>query len=95
MEEKITPEILKRFFKSSSGVRPKITNETPKCFAKLMKRCWDTDPAKRPSIIEIRETFCLWYNEKESADSSLIMESFFYLWSRYVKNFSLYRAVIN
>ncbi|RGB31962.1 kinase-like domain-containing protein [Rhizophagus diaphanus] len=47
------------------GVRPKITDDTPECFANLMKRCWDADPVKRPSITEIRKTFSLWYNEKE------------------------------
>ncbi|RIA83790.1 kinase-like domain-containing protein [Glomus cerebriforme] len=35
------------------GKRPEITNDTPKFFADLMKRCWDSDPLKRPSIEEI------------------------------------------
>ncbi|GES81616.1 kinase-like domain-containing protein [Rhizophagus clarus] len=55
-------------YKIIDGERPKITDDTPKCLAKLMKRCWDSDPTKRPSITEIRETLSLWYNEKESVE---------------------------
>ncbi|GBC08551.1 hypothetical protein RclHR1_08200003 [Rhizophagus clarus] len=38
------------------GIRPEI-NEllVPKCYIKLIKRCWDTDPNNRPNIIEIGE----------------------------------------
>ncbi|CAB4431901.1 unnamed protein product [Rhizophagus irregularis] len=55
-------------FKVIDGERPKITDDTPECFVNLMKRCWDTDPTKRPSMKEIRNTFSLWYNEKESVE---------------------------
>ncbi|RIA93800.1 kinase-like domain-containing protein [Glomus cerebriforme] len=47
-------------FKILDGVRPKITEDTPECYADLMKSCWDPDPQKRPSITEIRETFYEW-----------------------------------
>ena len=36
------------------GKRPEITNDTPECFANLMKKCWDSDPLKRPLISENR-----------------------------------------
>jgi hypothetical protein len=39
------------------GVRPEITEDTPECYANLMKSCWNPDPKKRPSISEIREAF--------------------------------------
>ena len=42
------------------GKRPEITSDTPECFANLMKRCWDSDPLKRPSINKIRETSYVW-----------------------------------
>ncbi|GBC04710.1 hypothetical protein RclHR1_05820002 [Rhizophagus clarus] len=44
------------------GKRPVITNDTPKCFANLMKKCWDSNPLKRPSINEICNTVNKWYN---------------------------------
>jgi hypothetical protein len=31
-------------------MRPNIPKKTPEAFSKLMKRCWDRDPAKRPSF---------------------------------------------
>lgn len=37
------------------GKRPKITKDTPENIANLMKRCWNLDPEKRPSIDEIRK----------------------------------------
>jgi hypothetical protein len=40
-------------YKILDGKRPKITNDTPECYANLMKSCWDPDPKKRPSITKI------------------------------------------
>src|SRR5581483_7523583 len=42
------------------GKRPEITEDTPECFANLMRECWDSDPSKRPTITEIREKFYDW-----------------------------------
>ncbi|CAB4476867.1 unnamed protein product [Rhizophagus irregularis] len=42
------------------GERPEITEDTPECYANLMKSCWDPDPKKRPSIKEIRLAFGDW-----------------------------------
>ncbi|UZO06606.1 uncharacterized protein OCT59_026920 [Rhizophagus irregularis] len=44
-------------FNIIDGVRPEITEDTPECFANLMKSCWDSDPKKRPSIGDI-ESIC-------------------------------------
>jgi hypothetical protein len=33
--------------------RPEITNDTPECYANLMKKRWDSNPSNRPTIIEI------------------------------------------
>src|ERR1700722_17383361 len=48
-------------FKILDGERPQITEDTPECYANLMKNCWDPDPKKRPSIKEIHKTFYRWF----------------------------------
>ncbi|CAB4431824.1 unnamed protein product [Rhizophagus irregularis] len=58
----VAPEIFKgTAFSKESDIycvdRPEITEDTPECYAELMKRCWDSDPTKRPLITEIRKTF--------------------------------------
>ncbi|RHZ57511.1 hypothetical protein Glove_386g17 [Diversispora epigaea] len=35
------------------GKRPEITDDTPECWANLMKKCWHPDPSQRPTIQEI------------------------------------------
>jgi hypothetical protein len=45
------------------GKRPVITNGTPECYSNLMKRCWDSDPLKRPSITEIKDTVYDWHKK--------------------------------
>ncbi|KAG9304810.1 hypothetical protein G9A89_016840 [Geosiphon pyriformis] len=46
-----------------NGLRPTIDQETPDCYAKLMKNCWDEDPNKRPTIYEIEEILMKWLRE--------------------------------
>ncbi|GBC07616.1 hypothetical protein RclHR1_07580004 [Rhizophagus clarus] len=48
-------------YKILDGERPKITEDTPECYVNLMKRCWDPDPKKRPTIKEIRPILSKWY----------------------------------
>jgi serine/threonine protein kinase len=45
--------------------RPEITNDTPNCFANLMKSCWNSDPLKRPSIVEFHNTVRKWHCKVE------------------------------
>jgi serine/threonine protein kinase len=47
-------------YKIIDGVRPEITEDTPQCYADLMKRCWDPNPKKRPSIFEFRKECFMW-----------------------------------
>ncbi|PKY25565.1 kinase-like protein [Rhizophagus irregularis] len=42
------------------GKRPEITSDTPECFANLMKKCWDSEPSKRPTTDEIKVIFEEW-----------------------------------
>ncbi|POG79906.1 hypothetical protein GLOIN_2v1745849 [Rhizophagus irregularis DAOM 181602=DAOM 197198] len=44
------------------GKRPKITDETPEDFANLIKKCWNSDPKKRPSAKKICECLNSWSN---------------------------------
>lgn len=37
----------------NNNLRPKIPKNTPEHFARLMIRCWDRNPLKRPSFYEI------------------------------------------
>src|SRR6185312_4423988 len=53
-------------FKILDGERPVITDDTPGCFANLMKSCWDSDPKKRPSIKKVRNTFGSWYYKNKN-----------------------------
>jgi len=48
------------------GKRPEITYDTPECIVNLMKRCWDSNPSKRPTIEEIKgKTFQWYFNYEE------------------------------
>ncbi|RIA80051.1 kinase-like domain-containing protein [Glomus cerebriforme] len=42
------------------GERPKIIKNTPKCYRKLMEKCWDTDPFKRPTITDLENIISQW-----------------------------------
>jgi serine/threonine protein kinase len=50
------------------GERPEIIGNTPQCYIDLMKKCWDEDPLKRPSALEVLNIFENWvflpYNMK-------------------------------
>jgi serine/threonine protein kinase len=42
------------------GERPKIVENTPKCYVDLMKKCWDSDPSNRPTIIMLENIISEW-----------------------------------
>ena len=44
------------------GERPEITENTPQCYINLMKKCWDEDPLKRPSALEVLSIIEKWIN---------------------------------
>lgn len=37
----------------NNDLRPSVPKKTPEAFARLMKRCWDREPARRPGFKEI------------------------------------------
>ena len=46
--------------KICEGLRPKIIEDTEVEYAKLMERCWNSDPDKRPTAEELFEYFDNW-----------------------------------
>ncbi|CAB4415340.1 unnamed protein product [Rhizophagus irregularis] len=42
------------------GERPKIIENIPKCYIELMKKCWNEDPLKRPSVSEVKYIIGNW-----------------------------------
>ncbi|UZO18414.1 uncharacterized protein OCT59_009727 [Rhizophagus irregularis] len=45
---------------ANKGERPEIIENTPQCYADLMKKCWDEDPLKRPSANEVSDIIEKW-----------------------------------
>jgi len=43
------------------GERPEIIKNTPKCYIDLMEKCWNKEPLKRPSALDIKNTIKNWY----------------------------------
>src|SRR6185369_1757278 len=52
------------------GERPQITDDTPKFYAELMKRCWDHNPENRPTAEEIEYCLGEYYRKKEIISSA-------------------------
>jgi hypothetical protein len=50
------------------GLRPKIIEGTLPVYARLMKRCWDNDPNKRPTADELVGILELWFCYYPSAN---------------------------
>ncbi|RIB29146.1 kinase-like domain-containing protein [Gigaspora rosea] len=44
------------------GLRPHIYENTAKCYADLIKKCWNTEPNERPTATEICDIFAEWQN---------------------------------
>ncbi|RGB21343.1 kinase-like domain-containing protein, partial [Rhizophagus diaphanus] len=42
------------------GKCPKIIKNTPKCYIDLMKKCWDSNPSNRPTIIMLEYIISEW-----------------------------------
>ncbi|CAB4408445.1 unnamed protein product [Rhizophagus irregularis] len=42
------------------GERPEIMENTPQCYIDLIKKCWNEDPLKRPSALEVKNIIGNW-----------------------------------
>ncbi|RIB22252.1 kinase-like domain-containing protein [Gigaspora rosea] len=47
-----------------NGLRPHIYDNTAKCYADLMKKCWNIDPNERPTSTEVCDIFAEWQNNE-------------------------------
>ncbi|RIB07229.1 kinase-like domain-containing protein [Gigaspora rosea] len=62
------------------GLRPTILRGMALCYAELLKRCWNDDPEKRPTALEIHETILKWKNNSEflaeflKSDDEMVIE---------------------
>ncbi len=52
-----------------SGLRPEIVEGTPECYRNLMESCWQGDPSRRPSSIEIWRIISRWFGGLYNANS--------------------------
>ena len=43
-----------------AGEHPDTIENTPQCYINLLKRCWDSDPSKRPTIQMIEDIISEW-----------------------------------
>jgi hypothetical protein len=57
-----------------NGIRPQVTDDTPKFYAELMKKCWDHSPENRPTAKEIKHCIFKYFSiseeKKEIIDSA-------------------------
>ena len=65
----------------AEGTRPKIVSGTPSQYNKLMRRCWDADPKKRPRIKSFKKKIinisklCQNENERQKPNPDNIVNS--------------------
>ncbi|PKB96056.1 hypothetical protein RhiirA5_435545, partial [Rhizophagus irregularis] len=50
--------------KICDGLRPPIVTNAPEGYIELMKKCWHSDPAKRPTVVVIFSKIYKMYNDE-------------------------------
>ena len=60
-----------------NGERPKIIENTPQCYIDLMEKCWNADPLKRPTALEVKNLIKVWLdgfygNIKENFENDIM-----------------------
>ncbi|RIA81147.1 hypothetical protein C1645_717017 [Glomus cerebriforme] len=58
------------------GERPEIVEGTPQCLEKLMKKCWDANPSKRPTAEEIFTMLKSWYTDVSQMNPTIYYSDF-------------------
>jgi serine/threonine protein kinase len=54
------------------GLRPKISEDTPKLIADLIIKCWDAKPENRPTAKELAHILNKWYYEEIYNENSVL-----------------------
>ncbi|RIB00398.1 hypothetical protein C2G38_2129972, partial [Gigaspora rosea] len=67
------------------GLRPHISENTARCYADLMKKCWHKEPEKRPTAAEICDIFTEWQNNDADAKYFIQDEMKFEIFKIYKK----------
>jgi len=57
-------------FRICHGLRPRISEDTPKLLANLIKKCWDAKPENRPTARQLYQIFKKWKDEYDENDTS-------------------------
>ena len=58
--------------KICKGLRPKISEDTPKLIADLIMKCWDAKPENRPTAKELRQILKKWLYEDRHDKNSVL-----------------------
>ena len=58
--------------KLCKNFRPPVINNTPKGYAELMQECWDSDPNKRPTTVDICEKLINMISVEEENPTEII-----------------------
>jgi serine/threonine protein kinase len=61
-----------------NGLRPRLIENTPPCWVRLMQRCWDGVPSERPTAAEIYDTVQGWKQilTRDASDHDGLMQQF-------------------
>jgi len=57
--------------KICKGLRPKISQDTPKLLADLIAKCWDAKPESRPTAKELYQILKKWNDERLSENNEI------------------------
>src|SRR5436853_6460904 len=58
--------------KICNGLRPNISEDTPKLIADLIMKCWDAKPENRPTAKELRKIVKKWFFEEIRDENSIL-----------------------
>ena len=58
--------------KICNGLRPKISEDTPKLLADLITKCWDSKPENRPTAKELCQILDRWFYKERNDKNSVL-----------------------